>query len=169
MIKDFTNFQGLSSEQGRDFRDQCVKALLYNEFVSASIEEKFVDVGIQLDIIATNKHGISLAIECKGSMRGDRPGSRRTDSVLKAVGEAYLFRQSEAAAMFPPMLLMTSHIADDKAARAMLGAVATDVIADVFHPYHTRRIRWWANATIEDVDDHLLQFKRVEELLRANW
>lgn len=163
------NFQRLASEQGREWRDLCVKALRRAGFVEIQLEQHLPDVGITLDIVATNLQGISLAIECKGSMMGDRPGSKRTDTVLKAIGEAFLLSQSAAAVHFPPMLLMTSHIATTGAARAMLGAVPLSVIADVLNPYnHAKRIAWWANADERSITAHLERYASVEELL-AKW
>ncbi len=164
------NFQRLASEQGKEFRDLCVKALTRTGFAEVVTEVKFSDVGIQLDIVANNRHGIALAIECKGSMLGDRPGSRRTDTVLKAIGEAYLLSRSQLAESFPPMILMTSHVAEDKAARAMLGSVPVTMIADVLNPYnHAKRLTWWANADEDAIATHLLRYDRIEELLRENW
>lgn len=165
-----TNFQRLSSEQGAEFRELCVKALKRAGFSGIRTEEKFPDVGIRLDIVANNRNGIALAIECKGSMLGERPGSKRTDTVLKAIGEAFLLRQSEAGEMFPPMILMTSHVANDNAARAMLGSVPVTIIADVLNPYnHAKRLTWWANATDDAIAAHLLRYDRIEELLKENW
>lgn len=164
------NFQSLSSEQGAEFRELCVKALGRAGFVDIRTEVEFSDVGIRLDIVANTRHGIGLAIECKGSMLGNRPGCKRTDTVLKAIGEAYLLRQSEVGGAFPPMLLMTSHIADDNAARAMLGSVPVTVISDVLNPYnHAKRLTWWANATEDAIAAHLLRYDRIEELLKENW
>jgi len=163
------NFQRLATEQGREWRDLCVKALERAGFAEIQLEQHLPDVGITLDIVATNRQDISLAIECKGSMMGDRPGSKRTDTVLKAIGEAYLLSQSAASAHFPPMILMTSHIASAKAARAMLGAVPVPLIADVLNPYnHAKRIAWWADATEQMILTHLDRYARVEELL-AKW
>lgn len=164
------NFQALASEQGAEFRDLCIKSLVRAGFVEVFTEQAFGDVGITLDIIATNQRGISLAIECKGSMMGDRPGCKRTDTVLKAIGEAYLLHRSEAACMFPPMLLMTSHVAKAGAARAMLGNVPSKIICDVLNPYnHAKKLHWWAMATEEAIAEHIEAFDQVEELLQLGW
>jgi len=160
------NFQALASEQGAEWRAICIKSLQRAGFTEIQTELHFPDVGITIDIAAMNQAGISLAIECKGSMMGDRPGSKRTDTVLKAIGEAFLLSQSAAAAHFPPMLLMTSHIAKVKAARAMLGAVPVSIIADVLNPYnHAKRIAWWASASEREIMTHMERYARVEELL----
>lgn len=160
------NFQRLASEQGREWRDLCVKALQRAGFVEIQLEQHLPDVGITLDIVATNQQGIALPVECKGSMMGDRPGSKRTDTVLKAIGEAFLLTQSAAAPHFPPMILMTSHIASGGAARSMLGAVPLSIIADVLNPYnHAKRIAWWANASEGMIAAHLERHAQVEQLL----
>lgn len=167
---DAANFQRLAGEQGTEFRDLCVKALKRAGFRDISTEQSFPDVGVTLDILATNRLDITLIIECKGSMMGTRPGCKRTDTVLKAIGEAYLLRQSALAEAFPPMILMTSHVAEGGAARTMLGSVSVAVIADVLNPYdHARRLGWWVNASERDIIDHINKHDRVEELLRANW
>lgn len=164
-----TDFQRLASEQGREFRDLCIKALTRAGFAELHTEQTFSDVGITLDIIANNAAGVALAIECKGSMMGSRPGCKRTDTVLKAIGEAYLLSMSDAGVHFPPMLLMTSHVADGGAARAMLGGVSTDIICDVLNPYnHSRQLAWWASATEAQIRTRLDAMATVEEVLRAN-
>ena len=164
-----SGFQRLASEQGREFRDLCLKALSRAGFNEVHTEQTFSDVGITLDIIANNANGIALAIECKGSMMGSRPGCKRTDTVLKAIGEAYLLSVSDVANLFPPMLLMTSHVADGGAARAMLGAVRTEIISDVLNPYnHARQLTWWATATEQQIRTRLDAMATVEEVLRAN-
>lgn len=164
------NFQALASEQGTEFRDLCRKSLIRAGFTEIHTEKTFEDVGVTLDIIAMNQEGISLAIECKGSMMGDRPGCKRTDTVLKAVGEAFLLSRSEAAPMFPPMLLMTSHVATSGAARTMLGSVPVSVIADVLNPYnHAKTLLWWAQATEQAIVTHIERYGQVEDLLLLRW
>lgn len=165
------NFQSMAKSQGDAFRDLCVKTLVFSGFDAGDIktEVKFGDVGVTLDIVANNSHGIALAIECKGSWRGERPGCKRTDTVLKAIGEAYLLSQS-LSGIFPPMLLMTSHVASDNAPRLMLGGVSVSVIADVINPnIHFGRLKWWANADEEAIRTHIRQYERVEEILIRNW
>lgn len=164
------NFQGTSSEQGEQFRQVCVNACRYAGFEIVGAEYRVPDVGLSLDVHLRNQHGIDFLVECKGSMRGERPGCMRTDTVKKAIANGLLLSLSEVSPHFPPMLLMTSHIARAGDALAMLEHVPTAIVLDVLSPYnHSRELTAWARADERAVSAHMEAFPALGELVRRRW
>lgn len=103
-----TEFQAASSIQGRRYED-IVEAILIASGWTIDARHEKVD-GVEIDITATDQLGVQWWIECKGSWNGNRPGSRRSDTVKKAVCDAWLLSLSEAPR---PYMLITSHLPDD--------------------------------------------------------
>ena len=109
-------FQSLSTEQGRKFELLVVDWFVYHGFRvltnpgSHDIHPPIPDVGVRPDLLAiytAGSIGAAVLVECKGSFRGSRPGLLRTDSVKKAVGDAYTLHH---AAPCLPYVLVTSHL-----------------------------------------------------------
>ena len=63
--------------------------------------------GFEIDIVANDPEGKQWWIECKGSFRGSVPGSKRGDTVKKAVGVAWYLSTLEDRC---PYMLVTSHL-----------------------------------------------------------
>lgn len=104
---DTENFQAVASEQGRDF-ERVVETLL--KMSGWSIVDRHVIVaGVEVDIIAMDSNGKRWWIECKGSWRGKTPGSKRGDTVKKAVGVAAYLKHQQLVPPCPYMLV-TSHM-----------------------------------------------------------
>lgn len=165
-----SNFQGFASEQGEEFRRQCLNAFRYAGFEIVGAEFRVPDVGLSLDVHIRNARGIDFLVECKGSMRGDRPGCMRTDTVKKAIANGYLLSLSECAAYFPPMLLMTSHVAETGDALTMLERVPTTVVLDVLNPYnHRRELARLAQAEETDLLRHMTVNPTLGALVRRRW
>lgn len=164
------NFQRAASEQGEEFRRQCVNACRYAGFEIVGSEYRVPDVGLTLDVHLRNLHGIDFLVECKGSMRGNRPGCMRTDTVKKAIANGFLLSLSEVLPHFPPMLLMTSHVAESGDALTMLEHVPTTVVLDVLNPYnHSRHLAWWARADDDAIRNHMEANPTLGELVRRRW
>lgn len=102
-------FQATSSAQGRDF-EECACGVLKHggyEITERNVERH----GFEIDIIARDATGDEWMIECKGSIRGKTPGSRRGDTVKKAVGvAAVLHRRVHASGEPYRYMLLTSHL-----------------------------------------------------------
>lgn len=121
-----TDFQAAASRQGRQFADQCDQALDSLDFERRG---KLVlrDIGVEVDQAAATPSGRELWFEYKGSIRGDTPGLRRTDTTKKAIANAALVRTIEGA---PPFIVLTSHMPERGAALAMIEtAVAHEIVA----------------------------------------
>ncbi len=65
-----TNFQGESSIQGALFVENSLQALRLSGWNILSTKQKIADVGIEVDIVVQNRHGVDFYIECKGSLQG---------------------------------------------------------------------------------------------------
>lgn len=166
MIK---NFQGESSIQGALFVENCLQALRLSGWNILTTKKKIVDVGIEVDIVVQNRHGIDFYIECKGSLQGDRPGSKRTDTLKKAITSGYLFSLSDEFQCTAPLLLMTSHMPEKGSGLGMISRLERTVFFDILNPWeHGKRLKWMANADHEDLQEDLDQFSLIE-LVKRQW
>lgn len=147
------NFQGLSTEQGAAFHDECLRALKYAGFEIAETEIHIRDVGIRLDAITNNRHGVAFPWEFKGSWQGSRPGLRRSDSALKMLAQGALLSISEYGLRLPPLFVMTSHFPNTPDVSAMVKAsIRGGWIFEVIDSRDGKRLQWLANATDEELE-----------------
>lgn len=149
------NFQGSGVVQGERFHDECILALELAGFEVVETKVRLRDVGIELDAITNNKHGIAMAWEFKGSLQGSRPGLIRTDTTKKAIANALLLSRSEYGEMMPPLLIMTSHIPTKDDSRTMLQAVLGREILTVVDSRDGKSLQNLCNATSSDIHDML--------------
>ncbi len=100
------NFQKNAVDQGRWWEDTCVRALGLAGFQIADRHYTPPEVGVEIDIIANSEQGIAFYVDCKGSLKGTRPGLLRTDSIMKSgFVLAALYRYG-----YTPLLCMPSHL-----------------------------------------------------------
>lgn len=100
-----SEFQQSSSKQGKRFEEAVTFLLQIGGWTI--VEEHAHVCGCEIDIVADNPAGERWWIECKGSWQGKTPGSKRGDTVKKAVGVAwYLSTLPERY----PYMLITSHL-----------------------------------------------------------
>lgn len=127
------DFQRAASAQGRSFEDMVVSLLSISGW---TIETRHhVVEGVEIDIVAADPNGVRWWIECKGSWRGSVPGSRRGDTVKKAVGVAwYLSTLPDRC----PYMLFTSHFPNvgTIGERMLLAAEAAGLFTQI------NRIEW---------------------------
>lgn len=164
------NFQAAAGKQGKQFAGECLSALEYAGFEIVKVGYDIPEVGIEIDAQATNRQGVSFFFEFKGSLQGDRPGSKRTDTLKKAICNGYLFSRSAEYECCTPMILMTSHVPIKGAGLGMLRAVERRVIFDVLDPKnHSRRLRWIANAVEEELEADLYSHPNLIDLVVQQW
>lgn len=102
-----SNFQAAASEQGRRFEETVVTLLKMSGWSIIELHARVA--GVEIDIVADDVNGVRWWIECKGSWRGKTPGSKRGDTVKKAVGvAAYLKNQQDESPC--KYMLVTSHM-----------------------------------------------------------
>ncbi|HVF12156.1 MAG TPA: hypothetical protein VNA87_03630 [Actinomycetota bacterium] len=133
-----TDFQRRASTQGRQFEEICRTVLTAAGF-DCRDKKRIVDLQIEVDIPAVSSTGIEYWFNCKGSWFGDRPGLRRTDTLKKAIAEAYVARY---AGDFPSVVLLTSHLPKNSGAlwlSILNGSVFHDVIC-INDPEDVRRL-----------------------------
>ena len=65
-------------------------------------------LGIEIDAEVVAQSGATYWAEFKGSWQGKRPGLQRTDTVKKALANAFLV--STAPTQYPPVIILTSHL-----------------------------------------------------------
>lgn len=161
-------FQSDAHKQGVLFAQNCLMALRQAGFEVAEIAFKIKEIGVELDAIANNKRGIAIAFEFKGSWNLERPGSQRTDTVKKAIANGALFKVSEYAEVFPPILLLTSHLPDDGAALRMIEtAIGHGILLDVIVERDGDSLAWYANAEAADIQERLFERQQKQnEMLR---
>lgn len=94
--------------QGRRW-EQAVEFMLLADGYSI-IETHARVAGVEIDIIATDRHGEVEWIECKGSYRGTHPGLERDDTVKKLIGVAYHLWHAVHPIDRRPYVCVTSHL-----------------------------------------------------------
>ena len=109
------DFQRAAGEQGRDFEASVCTTLKCSGW--KVVARRLRVEGAEVDIVATDPYGEVWWIECKGSWEGIRQGSKRTDTVKKAVGTAWYL---SLAADRRPYMLVTSHLPDSGIGKEML-------------------------------------------------
>lgn len=163
------NFQGDASKQGKQFADICLDALRYAGWEVVTAEYAMPDVGLAVDAQATNQHGIDFFFEFKGSLQGDRPGSKRTDTLKKAIANGYLFTLSGEYQCCAPMILLTSHIPDGGSGLAMLNVLPRSTFFDVLNPWnHGKRLQWIANADERQLEKDIDTYRLID-LIKRQW
>jgi hypothetical protein len=127
---DDENFQQSATQQGKSF-EEAVQ--LFLKIGGWTIVDTHVMVDdFEIDIIADSPDGIRWWIECKGSFRGNTPGSKRGDTVKKAVGVAWYLHRLPLDQRCPYMLV-TSHLPNPGTnGEKMLNAALSDgLFADI--------------------------------------
>ena len=138
-----SGFQASSGEQGRRFAVQC-DAFLQGRGWLLSASLRSAEVGVEIDAVATSPAGEVVWFEYKGSVQGNRPGLRRTDTLKKAIANGALIRGLEGAR---PYVVITSHVPEGGSGDAMLRTALTlgyltDVVCLYDPSTHGRLDRW---------------------------
>jgi hypothetical protein len=98
--------------------------------------------GVPVDREATSPSGRTIWFAYKGSLRGVRPGLRRTDAVKQAIAHGALLRDAEPRC---PYVVLTSHVPGSGLGPAMLAVARrlgyVDHVICVFDPEGQARLR----------------------------
>lgn len=147
-----SEFQRAASTQGKLWHNNCIQGLELSGFSIVDNGVRLNHVGIEIDIVARNRYDVLFFFECKGSMRGDRPGCIRTDTLKKAIANGYLFTYTSEYQTSPPLVLLASHIPTDGAGYAMLRTIDRSIFFDVLNPWqHNVRLKWMAESDPEEL------------------
>ncbi len=137
------SFQAAAGIQGRQFAEQCDTLLGHLGFELHG-RRVLTEVGVEIDQEAVSPGGTTVWFEYKGSVQGNRPGLRRTDTLKKAIANGALLR---AVADPAPYVVVTSHLPEAGSGAAMLdAALRLRYLSDVVCLYDTKataRLRQW--------------------------
>lgn len=137
------SFQASAGIQGRQFAEQC-DTLLSHLGYELRGRRVLAEVGVEIDQEAVSPTGRVVWFEYKGSVQGNRPGLRRTDTLKKAVANGALLRALPDPA---PYVVISSHLPEGGSGAAMLQtALDLRYFADViwlYDPSATARLRRW--------------------------
>jgi hypothetical protein len=137
------SFQAAAGIQGRQFAEQCDTLLVHQGFELRG-RRVLGEIGVEIDQEVLSPTGRLVWFEYKGSVQGDRPGLRRTDTLKKAIANGALLRSLADPA---PYVVITSHLPESGAGAAMLAAALrlgylTDVVC-LYDPKAVARLRSW--------------------------
>lgn len=137
------SFQAAAGIQGRQFAEQCDTLLTHLGFELRG-RRVLSDVGVEIDQEAVGPSGTLVWFEYKGSVQGNRPGLRRTDTLKKAIANGALLRSLADPA---PYVVVTSHLPEGGSGAAMLRSALqlrylTDVVC-LYDPTATARLQRW--------------------------
>ena len=137
------SFQAAAGIQGRQFAEQCDTLLTHLGFELRG-RRILTEVGVEIDQEAVSPTGVVVWFEYKGSVQGNRPGLRRTDTLKKAIANGALLRSLADPA---PYVVVTSHLPEAGSGAAMLqAALGLRYFADVvclYDPTSTTRLKRW--------------------------
>ncbi len=137
------SFQAAAGIQGRQFAEQCDTLLTHLGYTLRG-RRVLTEIGVEIDQEAVSPSGRVVWFEYKGSVQGNRPGLRRTDTLKKAIANGALLRAVPEAA---PYVVITSHLPEAGSGAAMLrNALELGYLADVvclYDPTSTRRLGRW--------------------------
>lgn len=167
------SFQSDASRDGADFHKVCIAALERYNFSVMQSNLRVVDCGVDVDIVAQNKNGVTFMIECKGGYnRGMKPGGMRSsDNVRKAIASAYCLSCSESHTGQPytPLLVMTTDMArPDSVNFAQLSVVRTSMMLDIVSDRDYAQLKFWSRADWYRIESHIREYPTVDWVVRAN-
>ena len=125
------DFQARAVREGRQARDVAKAILEQCGFRDLKTAVKVPGIGIELNIIATDKTGGTWAFDVSGAFTSNRAGLKRTDTVWKALGKAAVLQTLDRP--YPLILLTTDAPAKGSAGSRALASVTghTSAIFDV--------------------------------------
>jgi hypothetical protein len=155
------SFQSLSVKQGAIGED-----LAAIRVVDAGFEINGIKVslpGVEVDIVATNKHDISFYLSVKASWRGDRQGLKRTDTLAKAIAEALMINLNGLS----PVLFITSHNPKGGRGAERMKLLPRDIVFDSIELHNdSSRLNWLASATERDLEKDLIEYPCLWDMIR---
>lgn len=126
-------FQARGVRQGKAFDEQCRLVLQGLGFEVGDRPFTVAELGVEFDAEVRSRSGRIYWCEFKGSWHGPRPGLRRTDTVKKALADAFIAHAAEGE--YPPTIFLTTHIPTpgSSGARMLEVALASGALLDVIN------------------------------------
>lgn len=131
------------------------------------------DCAVDIDVVARNRRGVILLIECKGGydVGSKKGGFKSSDNVRKALGSAYTLSRSDdyTGQPYTPLIVMTTYImAETSVMFKWMEYTETRVLVDVVGDRDADRLKWWAGVDYFGVEAHIAQYPTVDWVLRQN-
>lgn len=106
-------FQSRSSREGKKARQIAHELLEYCGFTDIVEDRKLSAIGVEVNFTATAPTGREWFFDVSGAFSSTRPGLRRTDTLWKALGKAFVIRQA-----YPdtPLVFLTTDRPDPSSA-----------------------------------------------------
>lgn len=120
------NFQGRAKKIGDAFERWCALTLESIGFALCG-KLKIKEAGIEIDQVAENRNGGLLYFQLKGSSKPPQQGLRRSDTVKKALCDAFLMEKLGIG----PYVVVTSHKPKPGSSGAKMIECAGDAIFDI--------------------------------------
>lgn len=161
------NFQSHASKDGAHYRNVCCEALdRYGFDVLSDKGMRVDDCGVEVDIVAKNRKGVILLIECKGGYdRGQKAGGFKSgDNIKKAIGSAYCLSGSgtHTGSPYTPLIVMTTYMTKvESVSFSQLSVVETRVMADIINDRDSDRLKWWSKLDWYSVEAHIATYPTV--------
>ena len=161
------NFQRNASKDGAMFRDTTVRTLEKNGWAIIEVEHFVPDVNVTLDILASSPGGVTWPIECKGGYGRKNGGFRRSDNVLKMIGEAALLSWSVDISGIAPMLAIGTYLPNNNGCAVKIEAIPQSVVFAVVSIQDENKLEQIGNLTWEKIQDIVDPFWRYRNVATA--
>jgi site-specific DNA-methyltransferase (adenine-specific) len=143
-----TDFQARGVREGRQAKEIARRLLEACGFDDVREDVKPPRLGIELNLVATDKQGHDWAFDVSGAFTSTRAGLKRTDTLWKALGKAAVLHSSLQTM---PLVLLTTDApvkgsAGDQALHQMLGPGKPIVgLVELLDAEGQQRLRAWAD------------------------
>lgn len=125
MPEPYDDFQKRASQIGKAFATWCEVTLQSIGFILLG-KTVIKEAGVEIDQVAKNRAGQILYLQFKGSSKPPRPGMQRTDTVKKALCDAFLLDKIGIG----PYIIITSHKPKKGSSSDKMVRIAKDVLFD---------------------------------------
>lgn len=166
---DATDFQARASREGKAIQGIAESKITGAGFEIIGVNQKISRIGIEINIIARDRGGKEWCFDVSGAFTTTRPGLRRTDTLWKALGRAYVFRSSGRTGH---LVLLTSDLplrnsAGDRALHTVGPGGIFDAI-QLLSEEGERRLREYATGDISEPFPGFWSLEEVERYRRDN-
>lgn len=166
-------FQQGAKAEGIRHQANCVTGLIDCGFRIAGTSVRVRQCGVEIDILAANRHDVYFPWECKGGLgRGLKVGGfLSSDNVKKAVGSATSLANSLPWIDKPctPMMVMTPFIARPPSqVFNQFAPLPVQILADVIDDRDSASLKMWSNMDYFAVEAYLREMNLLCFRLFAN-
>ena len=139
---DGEGFQSRSSSEGKKARQIARELLEHCGFTDIVEDKKLRGLGVEVNFVATSPAGEEWYFDVSGAFSSTRPGLRRTDTLWKALGKAFVIRQAYDK---HPLVFLTTDRPDPsssggKALAQVVGAGGVTMVVEMYDEIDCKRL-----------------------------